>query len=83
MFANTFLEMNQIWASAHLDKEVLIKFLIKEVKEHVESEARVRALRNNPNIRLNQVYVHNQKIVGATLHMELEEYKKLSQQHSE
>lgn len=29
LFANTFLEMNQIWASAHLDKEVLIKFLTK------------------------------------------------------
>jgi hypothetical protein len=29
LFANTFLEMNQIWASAHLDKEVLHKFLVK------------------------------------------------------
>ena len=29
LFANTSLEMNQIWASAHLDKEVLHKFLVK------------------------------------------------------
>lgn len=49
------------------------------MREHIESEARVRVLRNDPKIRLNQVYVHNQKIVGATLHMELEEYKRLSQ----
>lgn len=83
LFVNTFLEMNQIWASANLNKEVLHKFFIKEVREHVLTEARVRELRNDPKIRTNQIYVHNQKIVGATLHMELEEYKKLSQQHTE
>jgi hypothetical protein len=71
LFADTFLEMNRIWASANLDKEVLKAFFIQEIHNHLDSEARVRARFNDPLIRMNQVLIFNKRIVGATLHMEL------------
>lgn len=42
LFAETFLEMNKIWSSANLDKEVLKAFFVKEITLHIDSEARVR-----------------------------------------
>lgn len=59
-----------------MDKEVLKAFFVQEVKTHLESEERVRKEYNNPNIRMNQVLIHNQRLVAATLHMEIDEYRK-------
>jgi hypothetical protein len=72
LFAETFLEMNKIWASANLDKEVLKAFFVQEITAHMDSEDRVRERFKNPLIRMNQVLVSNKRIVGATLHMELD-----------
>jgi hypothetical protein len=72
LFAETFLEMNKIWASANLDKEVLKAFFVQEITVHMDSEDRVRERFKNPLIRMNQVLVSNKRIVGATLHMELD-----------
>jgi hypothetical protein len=67
--------MNRIWASANLNKEILKAFLVQEIIAHIDSEARVRERFNDPLIRMNQVLVFNKRIVGATLHMELDEYQ--------
>lgn len=83
LFADTFLEMNQIWSSANLDKAVLKEFFIKEINDHMDSEERVRQRYNNPNIWMNQVLFYNQRIVACTLHMELDEYRQAAKNSKE
>jgi hypothetical protein len=83
LFTDTFLEMNKIWAAANLDKEVLKSFFVQEIKAHLEAEDRVRKLYNDPGIRMNQVLIHGKRLVGATLHMELEEYKESAKDSKE
>lgn len=83
LFTETFLEMNQIWSSANLNKEELKAFFIKEITQHLDSEDRVRQRFNNPNIVLNQVLIFNHRIVAATLHMELDEYQRAAKESKE
>ena len=83
LFAETFLEMNKIWASANLDKEILKAFFVQEIHAHIDAEARVRERLKNPHIRMNQVNIFNKRIVGAVLHMELDEYKQAAKNSKE
>lgn len=83
LFAETFLKMNKIWASANLDKEILKAFFVQEIHAHIDAEARVRERLKNPHIRMNQVIIFNKRIVGAFLHMELDEYKQAAKNSKE
>ena len=75
--------MNKIWASANLDKEVLKAFFVQEIHAHLDAEARVRERLKNPHTRMNQINVFNRRIVGAVLHMELDEYKEAARNSKE